>query len=242
MSLPRSPPDALRTTRVPAFDAAPGLVHGFEQRIGPAGWESREAGRARVARGLADRGRLLLLRQVHGTTVRRAPWSGYPEGDAAVAGEPGWILGIETADCLPVLLVDPRHRHAAAAHAGWRGTAAGVVGRAVAALVAEGSARSEVLAAVGPGIGACCYEVGDELRAAFGPRGDPFFRPGPRGRPHLDVRAAVTLELRSAGLEEDRIHHVADCTACRADLYHSYRREGPGAGRMVNFVGWSGTG
>ena len=114
---------------VPALEALPGLVHGFEQRLGHEGWESREEGRLRVAAALASAGRLLVLSQVHGAAVHEAPWEGRPEGDAAVARAAGSILGIETADCLPVLLVDPRRRAVAVAHAGWRGTAAGVVSR-----------------------------------------------------------------------------------------------------------------
>ena len=228
----------LRVATVPALGAFPGLVHGFEQRLGPSGWEERDAGRARVALSLAPQGRLYLLKQVHGTVVRRAPWEGRPEGDAAVADGAGMILGIETADCLPVLLADPRRRVAAAAHAGWRGTAAGVTGAAVAALVAGGSRPEDLVAALGPGIGACCYEVGEELRAAFGPGGDAFFRPGPRGKPHLDVRAANVAQLVAAGVPASRIHSVADCTQCRADLYHSYRRDGPRSGRMINYIGW----
>src|SRR6185436_10933221 len=158
----------LRAATVPALAALPGLVHGFEQRLGPPGWEERDAGRARVAQALAAQGRLCLLKQVHGTRVVPAPWPGRPEGDAAVAGEAGMILGIETADCQPVLLVDPRRRVAAAAHAGWRGTAAGVTRAAVRALVESGSRPEDLVAALGPGIGACCYEVGDELVPAFG--------------------------------------------------------------------------
>src|SRR5512141_911446 len=116
---------ALRTVTVPALAAIPGLVHGEERR-------------ARVVRALDGQGRLLLLKQVHGATVVEAPWNGSPEADASVAIGPGWLLGIKTADCLPVLLVDPRRGLVAAAHAGWRGTAAGVAARAVAALVARG--------------------------------------------------------------------------------------------------------
>lgn len=229
----------LRAARLDALDGVPGLVHGFEQRMGPAGWEGREETRARVASALQPFGRLLLLKQVHGTAVRRAPWSGRPEGDAAVAEQPGLILGIETADCLPVLVVDPVRRAVAAAHAGWRGTAAGVARSAVAALVAGGSRPTDLVAATGPGIGPCCYEVGDELRAAFGEAGTAFFRPGPRGRPRLDVRAANERQLRDAGIAEERIHRVADCTYCRAELYHSYRREGRHAGRMISYVGFA---
>jgi YfiH family protein len=230
---------SLRAVTAAALESVPGLVHGFEQRLGPAGWETREGARRRVAEALAGAGRLFLLKQVHGAAVHAAPWDGSPEGDAGTADRPGLIVGIETADCLPILLVDPRRRAVAAVHAGWRGTAAGVVRAAVAALASAGSDPGELIAALGPGIGPCCYEVGDELRAAFGPGGDGFFRPGPRGRPHLDVRAASERQLSDAGLTADRIHHVGDCTFCRPDLYHSYRREGPGGGRMVSYVGWA---
>jgi hypothetical protein len=123
----------------------------------------------------------------------------------------------------------------AAAHAGWRGTAAGVTRAAVEALSARGSAPADLLAALGPGIGPCCYEVGEELRSVFGPE---FFRPGPRGRLHLDVRAANRRQLAEAGVPAGRIQDVDECTFCRPDLYHSFRRDGKGAGRMVSFIGF----
>jgi YfiH family protein len=229
----------LRAATVDALDAVPGLVHGFEQRPANAGREDRDETRRRVASALAPSGPLFLMKQIHGASVQHAPWRGLAEGDAATADRPGLVLGIETADCLPVLLVDPRRRAVAAAHAGWRGTAAGVVRAAVAAMVAAGSRPEDLVAATGPGIGPCCYEVGEELRAAFGEDGAEFFRPGPRGRPHLDVRAANERQLREAGVRAERIHRVADCTRCRADLYHSFRRDGKGAGRMINYVGFS---
>jgi purine-nucleoside/S-methyl-5'-thioadenosine phosphorylase / adenosine deaminase len=234
--------EPMRAATIPAADAVPGLVHGFEQRLGPTGWESREETRRRVAAALSGRGRLLLLRQVHGAAVRDAPWEGLPEGDASVAREPGWILGIETADCLPVLLVDPRRRRVAAAHAGWRGTAKGVARAAVRALVATGCAAADVLALLGPGIGVCCYEVGEEVGAAFAHPGSRFLRPGPRGKPHLDVRAANQAQLLDEGVPPGSIHHLADCTACRPDLYHSYRRDRTHAGRMISFVGFERAG
>jgi YfiH family protein len=227
----------LRTVTHPALEGVPGLVHGFEQRLGPAGWEERDESRRRVAQALAGSGRLQLLKQVHGCHVQAAPWEGRPEADASVADEAGLILGIETADCQPILLVDPVRRRVAAAHAGWRGTAAGVARETVAAMVARGSRPADIVAVLGPSIGACCYEVGEELRAEFGPEGGDFFRPGPRGKPHLDVRAANLRQLEQAGLVPAHIHDVADCTMCRADLYHSYRREGRGAGRMISFIG-----
>jgi YfiH family protein len=230
---------SLTVATLPALLEVAGLAHGFERRNGEAGAETREEGRRRVRRALDGHGRLLLLRQVHGATVVEAPWDGTPEGDAAIAAEPGWLLGIETADCLPILIVDPRRRVVAAAHAGWRGTATGVTRRLVEALLARGSSPSGLIAALGPGIGPCCYEVGEELREAFGPGGATFFRRGPRGRPHLDVRAANLRQLLDAGVPGVQIHHLDECTACRSDLYHSYRRDGKGSGRMINFVGYA---
>jgi YfiH family protein len=192
-----------------------------------------------VTTALAGSGRLFLLHQVHGTALHVAPWEGQPEGDVGIAAAPGVLVGVETADCLPVLLVDPVRRAAAAVHAGWRGTAAGVARRCVEALVAGGSRVVDLVAGLGPGIGVCCYEVGEELREAFGPGGKAFFRPGPRGRAHLDVRGANVTQLEEAGLPPSRIHHVARCTFCEADRYHSFRRDGKGAGRMINYVGWA---
>jgi copper oxidase (laccase) domain-containing protein len=80
--------------------------------------------------------------------------------------------------------------------------------------------------------------VGEEVVLAFGPGGGAFFRPGPRGRPHLDVRAANERQLVEAGLRPEAIHHLVECTFCRPGLYHSYRRDGPGSGRMISFVGY----
>lgn len=228
-----------RMARIPALGAIPRLVHGFGQRAGASPAETRDETVQRVVAGLAKQDRLLLLRQVHGATVARAPWPDDPAADAAVASRPGLLLGIQTADCLPVLLVDPRRGAVAAAHAGWRGTAAGVTREAVLALLAGGSRAQDLVAALGPGIGACCYEVGEELREAFGPAGAEFFRPGPKGRPHLDVRAANVRQLLEAGVRAEAVHQQPDCTHCRPDLYHSYRRDGGGSGRMISFIGFS---
>ena len=224
---------------VPSLAGVVGLVHGFERRCQPPRLESRDETRARVTAALAEHGRLLLLEQVHGAAVAEAPWQGTPEADAAVSANDGELIGIETADCLPVLLVDPQRRAVAAAHAGWRGTAAGVAARAVAALVSLGSQPTDLLAALGPSIGPCCYEVGDELRPAFGDDAPHVFSQGANGRPHLDVRAANVRQLERAGLRRGAILHVAECTRCRPELYHSYRRDGPGAGRMISWVGFS---
>jgi YfiH family protein len=221
-----------------ALARIPRLVQGFGLRAPGRSPESPAETARRVAAGLDGDGRLLLLRQVHGTTVALAPWDAAPQADAAVATEPGLVLGIQTADCLPVLLVDPERGFVAAAHAGWRGTAAGVTRQAVRALIARGSRPEALVAALGPGIGPCCYEVGDELRELFGPEAARFFLPGTDGGLRLDVRAANVRQLEAAGVRPEAIHHVADCTFCHAGRYHSYRREGHGSGRMISFVGF----
>jgi polyphenol oxidase len=229
----------LHTVSVPPLETIPGLVHGFERRLGPPGWETREAGRRRVGMALSTLGRLFFLRQVHSATILKAPWEGTPEGDAATANGPGLLLAIETADCLPILVVDPPRRAVAAVHAGWRGTAKGIARRAVETMVDSGSRPLDLLVAIGPGIGPCCYEVGDELRASFGRGGEEFFRTGRSGRPHLDLRAANKAQLLEAGIPAGQTYDIDDCTHCQADLYHSYRREGQGGGRMTSYVGWA---
>ncbi len=224
---------------VPALSAVPGLVHGFERKAPGAGHETRDQWRQRTSSALAAAGRLLFLKQVHGASVCTAPWGGTPPADAAIATAPRLLLAIETADCLPVLLVDPDRRLAGAAHAGWRGTAAGVVRAAVLALVEAGSDPGRLLAALGPAIGPCCYQVGDELRCAFGSAGARFFRPGSGGRPFLDLRAANQAQLLDAGVVESHMFTVDECTACLTERYYSYRRDGAGAGRMISFVGFA---
>jgi hypothetical protein len=219
--------------------AVPGLVHGFEQRAPGSPAETRAQSRSRLSAALARDGRVLFLKQVHGVALAEAPWTAPPEADAAVCAASGFLLAIETADCLPILLVDPQRRTVAAAHAGWRGTAASIAGRTVAALVARGSQPDGLLAALGPAIGVCCYEVGPELRAVFGAEAEAVFREGERGRPRLDLRTANERQLLRAGVPGRAIAHVDECTRCRAADYHSYRRDGPGAGRMISYVGFA---
>jgi len=233
--------DALAASevRAPALAAVDGLVHGFGRRAHGDRHERPEQTGARVAKTLAAHGRLLLLRQVHGTVVLAAPWQGLPEGDAATADRQGLLVGVKTADCLPVLIVDPRRRAVAAIHAGWRGSAAGIVRCAVDALRRAGSRPPDLLAALGPGIGPCCYEVGDDVRSAFGPAGLDCLAPGARGRWQLDVRAANRKQLTEAGLDPTHLHDIEECTCCQPRRYYSYRREGPATGRMISYVGWS---
>jgi hypothetical protein len=180
------------------------------------------------------------MRQVHGAVVATAPWSEPPEADGAVAARHGAALAIETADCLPVFLVDVEGRRVGAAHAGWRGTARGVVAETVRALGRLGSHPRELRAALGPCIGACCYEVGDDVaRSIDHVPAERLFRPGSGGRWFFDLRAANRAQLVASGVPPERIEDAPFCTRCRPDLFHSYRRDGGNAGRMISVCGWS---
>jgi len=181
--------------------------------------------------------------------------------------EAGILLSVRTADCLPVLLVDPKHRAVAAVHAGWRGVLARVVEKAVGEMRrVYGSEPETLLAVLGPSIRACCYEVGEEVEEAFQgrfPHADKFFRKvseppaaHPKRRPlcflnmqppghdstcpppiHLDLVAVAQDQLLAAGLAPHHVAAVDFCTACRTDLFYSYRQEGSRAGRMLAVIG-----
>jgi polyphenol oxidase len=168
------------------------------------------------------------------------------EGDGLMTDVPGVLLGVGTADCVPVLVVDVEKRVVAAFHAGWRGTVARIVEQGVARMGAEyGSRGEDLVAAVGPSIGACCYAVGEEVRAEFGTQfgyADSLFRYGGAGEMRLDLWEANRRQLLDAGLGEARISVVGECTGCARDAggarrYFSHRGEKGVAGRMLNVVG-----
>jgi polyphenol oxidase len=197
---------------------------------------------AAAARAGADAVRR--MDQVHGTTVlpARAEAPHAPRADGLTSNDPSLVLSVRVADCVPVLLADRRSGAVAAVHAGWRGTAAGIVGQAVEAMRDRYGTRSgEIVAALGPSIGACHYEVGPELEAAFRTAGWPqsalerwFARADEQLR--LDVAAANADQLREAGVRPDSIHVSGLCTACHPDWFYSYRRDGAGTGRLVGFI------
>lgn len=160
-------------------------------------------------------------------------------GDALVTNVAGLMVGVRTADCVPILLVDHRRRAVAAVHAGWRGTAARIAARAVDAMARDyGSRPEDLTAAIGPSIGKCCYEVGPEVVSAL----SAIF-PELDGRPeriHLDLQEANQRILAAAGVPGARIHASRLCTRCRAEDFHSYRRDAGNAGRMLSAIGIMG--
>lgn len=164
------------------------------------------------------------------------------DGDAAWSAHPEVALSVTTADCVPVFFCDPEAGVAAAAHAGWRGTLNGIVTRVVELMCSQGGARLErIRVGLGPCIGMCCFEVGDEVRQAFAERfGErAWIAAGPQsGKWNIDLHAANLAHLREAGLRDlpGQVRRCGLCTSCRPDLFFSYRRDAGKTGRMVSLI------
>ena len=196
--------------------------------------------------------RLLLIKQVHGThasVVRRggALPAARPEADIIVSDDPSVAIGVRVADCAPILLHDPIRHAVGAAHAGWRGTAAGAAGAVVRAMQQTFASRPEdLVAAIGPCLGACCGEVGPEVVDAFRAGGAgqtslaAWFSPGTGDRSFLDLERANRDQLVSAGLRPDAIHGSGLCTKTHHEHLHSYRAARAATGRMVGVIRASG--
>ena len=191
---------------------------------------------------------LLLIRQVHDATVavaapdRVRPWP-RPEADAIISNDSTAAVAVRVADCVPILLADETGRNVAAVHAGWRGTAKRVVIAAVSMMQVRYGVRPErLIAAVGPSIGPCCYEVGESTRQVFRETGhhstilDRWFTARGGGKFHLDLWQATRDELEGAGLNPDTIHVAGLCTKTHAGRFHSYRIDGERAGRMAAVI------
>jgi len=220
----------------------------------------------------ASKVRVIALRQIHSDIVQVVNSASSelagdaPKGDALLTNEPGFLLLVQTADCVPILLADKKRRAIAAIHAGWRGTLQRIAEKALGRMQMEfGTRPKDVIAALGPGIGQCCFEVGPEVVVEFaakfteanewfkGPfdslaRGDndpnwlPWLTMRPPGhqlpepRAHLDLIAANRAILINAGILPGNISSSGFCTACRTDLFFSYRGERV-TGRMMAAIG-----
>lgn len=188
--------------------------------------------------------RLVTVTQVHGETIVRAEESNYKsvrsaEADAIITRERGLAIGVETADCVPILLVDPAIPAVAAVHAGWKSTVQKIVQKAVGKMRQEfGAEARRVIAAIGPAIGPECYEVDEPV---MGPVREtfPFWKEvtSPHGvdRWGLDLGRLNRRELMEAGLPAENVYSFGLCTSCNPDLFYSFRREGR-TGRMLSVV------
>jgi YfiH family protein len=179
------------------------------------------------------------IRQVHGAEVSRldAPATPPPEADAVITARPGLAACVLTADCVPILLGDPRTGAVAAVHAGGRGTRPRAAARAVEALEREyGAHRENLLAAIGPAIGPCCYEVSPDLAERFMTELGPSVSMVHPRTPRVDLWTANETVLLDAGVAPERIEIIARCTACDAEAFFSHRRDGPRTGRHLGFI------
>ena len=269
-----------------ALSSIPWLAHGFSTRVGGRSalgnsrvlnlgateWDTPQtvdANRAAFFRALGEKGfRLARLKQCHGDAIHFIDsLPGEPlNGDALLTRSPGFLLAVQTADCVPILFADQRHHAVAAVHAGWRGTLARIAEKALGRMAMEFDTKpKDVVAAIGPAIGGCCYEVGPEVAQAFAGQfanardwfEGPFDRlasgddpapfpwlsmtpPGheaPAPRVRLDLRAANRWQLENAGIPSEQLAVSALCTACRADFFFSHRRENGKTGRMMAVIG-----
>lgn len=217
--------------------------------------------RRRLLQALEDKDAMevVTLRQVHSALVRSirqedgvregrlrtADGKAVLEGDGAITNLPGVMLGIQTADCVPVLVADVSKRMVAAFHAGWRGTAERIVEQGIAQMQQEyGSRPEDLIAAVGPSIGSCCYAVGEELRSEFQSHfgyADELFKTTEDKQIHLDLWEANRRQLLDAGVPAERITVVGECTACSTvggeRKYFSHRAEHGFTGRMMSMIG-----
>jgi hypothetical protein len=183
-------------------------------------------------------GPVTTVKQIHSDRVLVADGQhgAIGEGDALIASVPGTLVAIRTADCLPILIADRVRRVVAAIHAGWRGTVAHISTRTVEILTARfGSKSSDLTAAIGPGIGECCFEVGPEVASQFG----TLFpeRNDLGGRTRISLTEANRRQLLAAGIQADRITAIQACTCCGGPRFHSFRRDRESAGRMVSAIG-----
>jgi YfiH family protein len=265
-----------------AFNKLPWLVHGFSTRpggvsdldgekvlnLGAVEWDKRanvEENRKRFqAAAGASELEYVSLHQIHSDVVRifDATPGKQCKGDALATNRKGLLLGVRTADCSPVLVVDPKKRVVAAIHAGWRGTLARIVVKTIGQMQMEfKSEPKDLLAAIGPTIGGCCYEVGTEVAADFSAKfsnaseffdelrtGDepnplqwlnmmpPGHQPPPK-KVLLDLKKANRLQLLEAGVPEENIFVSELCTSCDVDRLFSYRKEGAMSGRLLSVIG-----
>ena len=208
--------------RATELDELPWLEHGFGTRL---------------ACGWPDTSRLATVHQIHSDRIVRADRAGQlGDGDALISNQPGILVAVRTADCLPILIADPRNRAVAAVHAGWRGTIQEIAPKTVQAMAREfGSRPEELVVAIGPGIGFCCFEVGPEVAMQFA----PYFpeRTDPSERAEVDLAEATLRQLRRNDAGVRQIARSGLCTYCQPEQFHSYRRDREAAGRMVSAIG-----
>ena len=204
-----------------------GIRHGFSTRSA-----SREEIGGMVGAAFED---LRSVKQVHSARVVDVGAGAIEseEADAIVSRRDAPIT-IRTADCVPILVADISSGAVAAIHAGWRGVVSGVIPNAIEMLARD---RSNVIAAIGPCIGACCFEVGVDVAEKIASASDASIITRQVGeKAFVDLRRAVRIQLTRLGVADSNIENVAGCTYCEKELFFSYRRDGANAGRLIAVI------
>jgi YfiH family protein len=240
-------PGAMNFFQVKSWKKNGKIIHGFGSR----GQELEKSIRQHWVGKSVQYGEenfpLVSLRQVHGDRVvifdgdaRKIESLWKEEGDSLITRATGFALGVFTADCLPILLYDPARQAIGIVHAGWRGTAREVSKKAVEKMKAVFHSRSaDILAAMGPCIGPCCYEVDGPVKEAFENPGfswESISRPGGEGKWFLDLYLANSVLLEASGVRKENIESLKTCTSCRRDTFYSYRNADKKAGRQLNYI------
>jgi polyphenol oxidase len=183
---------------------------------------------------------IMKLKQVHSGIVAdiddTSAANDAVEADATITNVKGVMLAVQTADCVPILVSDSHGTAVAAIHAGWRGTAALIAETTILRLREKFAIQpQDLIASIGPHIGVCCYEVGNDVVERMNPA---MFESRPEWtKPHLNLAMANRQQLMDAGLVQDNIEISTLCTRCRTDLFHSYRRDGNKMGHMLSVIG-----
>jgi len=191
-------------------------------------------------------GGIVFPSQVHKTTIAyieaSPPRDWHEEADAVITTVSNLPIGIKTADCLPILLADKAGMFVGVVHAGWRGTALGILLKVLAFLSSRLKIQGgDIFIAIGPGIGACCLEVDIPVREQFKKNGqgetwDLYAREGRAGHWQLDIKAINQHQALQAGVRQTRIDVLPYCSSCDRDYFYSYRKEGLAAGRQVSYI------
>jgi YfiH family protein len=197
----------------------------------------------KLAAGIHD-GRIVTMRQVHGDAIVEVKDNKIKEAgeaDGMVTAEPNIFLAVLTADCVPLLFVAPKQKMAAAVHAGWRGTLAGIAEKAVQRFKADyGVESADLEVALGPSIGSCCYEVKEDVSGALMKKWGRLTTPSVfvrEGKTYIDLRRLNRDILRAAGVPGSQLFQVGPCTRCSPEFF-SYRRAGGETGRQMSLIGW----
>lgn len=225
------------TLRAAIFEQFPEVRFAFSMKREPLGGGEKDVSEAEFLRSLGvNVDSIAMQKQIHSSTVKRVTGPGtYPDCDALITDSSGLFLRVAAADCMPVFLYDPRTRAVGAVHSGWRGCVGGLVQKTLLSLRKEFSlSLADVRAFVGPSARTCCYEIGPEVAALFGP---DFLVAGRNMRPHLDMQRHAVSQLTAVGVLPSHIEVSPYCTVCAQGLFHSYRRDRDRAGRNIGVIG-----